>query len=147
MLDASKPAVNTFLSDYGSIIRETREYCNTLAVTSGTDITTYSASTTSLAVGVELSAAPVEVIMLSGTAALTTITDGTNGMLKIINFRSATLSVVNDAIGTVGGVFRLNAFEDFDASVGDVLVFINVGGVAGISDGYWQESMRTVAVV
>lgn len=144
-LDATQPADGEFLSEVKAIIRETREAINVLESGMGAAATTtVSTDSTSLGVGSDLSESSIEVVFLSGTGAITTITAGVNGMIKIFVCDSSDLSFVHDGSGIVGGVLRLNSGTDLDITSGDVIAFVNVGGVTGGSHGYWREILRTL---
>ncbi len=145
-LDVTKPDSTTFLSEFSAYARETRIAVNALEPESGTATTVLDSDASTLAVGTELSESLVETITFTGASALTTITGGTEGMVKVFNCQENTLSFVLDDTGTTGGVLRLNAFEDLEANVGDVIAFINVGGDGAAQYGYWLELYRTLKV-
>ncbi len=143
-LDATKPDSTTFLSEFSGYARETREAVNALEVESGATRTELNVNVSTLAIGTELSVVTIEIITMEGNSALATITGGTTGMVKIFNCQSGTMSFVHDESGEIGGVLRLNAFEDLTTNIGDVIAFINVGGDGASNDGYWQELYRTL---
>lgn len=146
-LDATKPDSTTFLSEFSGYHRETREYVNNITATSGTDVTTLSSDSTTLAVGTELSAAQVETVIFSGSANLTTITGGSAGQRKLFICQADTLDFIHNASGTTGGVIRLNDFSSLDAKTGDVIEFTNIGGDGGVNYGYWVETFRNIKAV
>lgn len=149
-VDATLPSDQSFVADWPTYIRETRTELNSLIATLGVAaVTNAVCDSTNLEIGAtaDLSAASIEVVFLTGTGALTTITKGVEGMIKIFVCQSADNSFVYDADGIVGGVLRLNSFESLDVAVGDVIAFVNVYGDGDNNYGYWHEINRTIKAV
>ena len=145
-LDATKPDSTTFLSEFSELARETRAALNAIEAETGVANTTLTFAGVQLNVGVDLSEALQEVVMLSGTGALTTMINGIEGMSKKFVCITENLSFIYNAAATVGGVLRLNSFDDLTASAGDSIEFVNIGGDALGNDGYWLETNRTLSV-
>ena len=149
-LDASKPADTDLVSSLGATHRETRAEVNALTASllsawTQTDVSV-GVGETELEVGVELTDVPIEVVDITAGAAETidTISEGTDGHLKIFRFGDGNVSF-DDGGGNID-LNQLPAGGTFTGSAGDVLILANVDGVPTVSDGTWKEIHRFLAV-
>ena len=151
-LDATKPTDQALVSELPGYIRTLAAAINALSIsgTVGASSVEVSAGATSLTIGTELSDASIEVVVLSGAgpATLSTITDGTQGQIKIFIFQDANVKF-EDGNAKNSGKFYLNQLPisgDFEPAQDDVLVIVNIAGDGGSTYGYWKELYRTLSV-
>ncbi|MFH1952590.1 MAG: hypothetical protein ABIL06_13335 [Pseudomonadota bacterium] len=109
--------------------------------------TTYSmtAAQTSLTIGTELKASPIEVVFLGASAAesLNMINGSNDGHIKVIVASNANVTIVrNDAY------IKLNqptANPNFAMSTGDILALVNEDGNPDTpANGTWKELFRSI---
>jgi len=155
-IDTSVPVGTELISNLDNRDREERLEINSLwaAVaalgwTSGLVVSSIrskemSAGQTDLVVGTDVEDLPLELVMLTGAAAvdLENITGARSGSMKIFRFGDGNVTVKYDASKIV-----LNGSQDLEASLGDILWLFNSGGDpdAG-TDGVWYELMRYLNV-
>jgi hypothetical protein len=151
-LNASLPSDTTsFVSDLGSIGRETRAALNALETvvngisgSASVSEVALTAGQTVLIIGTDIGNVQLEVIYLSSdtTETLVNFTKGTNGQLKIIYFVDANVTI--EKLVTKFNLNSSGSFADFEGSAGDILALVNIDGDPTISEnGYWQEAWRT----
>jgi len=148
-LDATKPTDIEEISSHASYIREARAEINDFTSSIDFDQTdlTISAGVTSLAVGIDLSVAKLEVVNVDADAVvnIANITGGSAGQIKVFIAEDSNVMFTHNATGETSGVIRLNQpahVTEYNLSQGDVFVLCNVGG----SNGYWKELFRTLYV-
>lgn len=149
-LDATKPIDQVLNALWPLYIRENRVEINTIweAITAANATeTTYEMGVgeTLLEVGVDLADVILEVISLTGAAAvdLRQITEGSGGMLKIIRAGDGNVTVKHDVsyINLTGGV-------DLALATGNIIGLINIGGDPNTStNGVWYEVFRNTGGV
>lgn len=151
-LNANEPTDQRMVNELPGYIRETRLSLNSV-VASGTLVATnlvVGAGATSLTVGSEVSAADIEILIVTGAglADLETILGGTEGQIKIFIFHDTNVDLV-DGNSKADGKFYLNhlpAASDFDPSIDDIIALVNIDGDGGSTYGYWKELFRTLTV-
>jgi len=146
-LDATKPTDVEEISSHAGYIREARSEINSFTSSIDFDQTdlTIGAGVTSLAVGIDLSAAMLEVVNVQADAVvnIANITGGGAGQVKIFIAEDDNVIFTHNATGETSGVIRLNQpahVTEYNLSQGDVFILCNVGG----SNGYWRELIRTL---
>ena len=147
----NKPTDQELVAELPSYIREDRVAINAVsgAGNVGTTDLTVAAGTTSLVVGTDLGVYGLEIVKITGGAAVTllTITGGTEGQAKIFIFQDALITLTDGA--KADGKFYLNqlpALSNFSPQQDDVLVLANIGGDGASVHGYWKELYRTISV-
>lgn len=150
-LDVNKPEDEVFVSELASYIREDRVAINTLSGSGnvGTTELVVAAGQTTLVVGTDVGLYGVEFVKITAAAVvnLTKITGGSEGQIKIFSFQDNNISIV-DGVASVGNFYlnQLPALSSFDASLNDIIAFVNIGGDGASVYGYWKELYRTLAV-
>lgn len=149
-LDASKPADTDLVSSLGAVHRETRAEVNALIVSllaawTQTDVSV-GVGITELEVGVDLTDVPLEVVDITAGAAETidTISEGTDGHIKIFRFAGGNVSL-DDGGGNID-LNQLPTGGTFTGAAGDILILCNVDGIPGAADGDWKEIHRFLKI-
>ena len=149
----NEPTDQTLVSELPSYIRETRAAVNDIEgfeSTVGFTEINVPLGETSLVVGDELGDYGYESIRMTavGPAVLETITNGTDGQVKVIVFQDTDIDLL-DSDAQSGGTFYLEQLpsgQELNPQIGDVIALMNIGGSPGIDDGYWKELYRTISV-
>ena len=151
-LDATKPEDTVQVSEIPGYIREGRVEMNSISGITGS----FGAGSIALAaqvtaaVGTEFSLDSLEVCIMTsvGLSALTSLTDGIEGQIKILLFGDL-LVRLTDSITQLNGTFDLNeapAGGDYTPAVGDIIWMVNVDGDGAGNNGYWKEINRITNV-
>ena len=151
-LNVNEPSDQTLVSEIAGFIRENREAINAISGSGNVGNTELEvpAGSTSLTVGTDLGTYGLEIVIISGAAAVTlaAILGGTNGQVKILIFQDNNITLTDGAKNN--GRFYLNhlpALTNWNPQQDDILAIANVGGDGGASDhGYWKELYRTISV-
>ena len=151
-LDTTRPSDQVLIASLASYIREDRAAINSISGSGNVGVTEIEVGigVTDLTVGIDLGTYGLEVVIISGAAAVTldSILGGTQGQVKVLVFQDNNVDITD---GTkANGEFYLNhlpALSDFEGAQDDVLVLVNVGGDGGATThGYWKELYRTISV-
>ena len=153
MLDATKPTDVELISALPLYIRENRTSINSLLAGSSGDVgttdLTIAGGATSLTIGTDLGNFGLDVVTLSGAAAvnISTIYGGTQGQMKVLIFQDNNVSIV-DGLAAGGAIYlnQLPALSTFAAQENDVLTLVNIGGNGSTIHGYWKEVSRQIAL-
>lgn len=150
-LDANKPLDQVLVSSIAAYIRENRVAINAISGTGNVGVTdlTVAAGSTSLVVGTDIGVYGLELVIITGAAAivLTAMTGGTEGQIKVFIFQDANIDLT-DGVKADGKFYldHLPALSDFSPQQDDVLALANVGGDGATVHGYWKELFRTISV-
>ena len=148
-LDATKPEDSALVSALPGWIRTLAAAINTnennISAGSALAVTelNLSGGTTAMAVGVDLSAAMIEMVLLtaSGGCVLEEITGGTQGQVKMFRLGDANVEFEKD--DTKIGLNQVGAGTVYGGTTGDIIAFVNVGGdPSGPTNGVWWELFR-----
>ncbi len=149
-LNATLPADSDMVSVLPSKDREERLAINALQALvvagSGPVFTTLNcAAQSTLTVGVDISAAFIEIISITsiGASAIDEIAGGSEGQIKIFWIQDADVTFAYQAAKLIlNQPVHITPY----GSLGDIICFFNVGGdPTTLTDGYWQEMFRTPA--
>ena len=150
-LDASKPTDQVTVAELPTYIREDRAAINAVSGAGNVGVTNLivAAGTTSLVVGTDLGVYGLEIVIITGAAAivLATIIGGTEGQIKIFIFQDANIDMIDGV--KADGKFYLNqlpALSNYTPQQDDVLAISNVGGDGASVHGYWKELFRTASI-
>ena len=153
-LDSNQPVDSTEVGELPGYIREDRTEINSLLTSSNLTVTELevAAGATSISVaetGGDLGEVGIEIVLISGAAAVTisTIIGGTEGQIKIFIFQDGNVSFT-DGSKSLGRMYlnQLPASSNFDAAQDDVLVLVNIDGDGSSNYGYWKELHRQVSI-
>jgi hypothetical protein len=151
-LDATKPTDQSLVSELAGYIREARAAMNVLtALVSDFSATELSLSvgTTSLVIGTDLADVGFEIIFIDsvGASAISTITGGTAGQVKLFIFQDNVIDFV-DGTKSAGHLYlnHLPALTNFAAAQDDIIMLVNIGGDGSTDNGYWKEVLRTISL-
>ncbi len=142
-VDATKPTNTDLSSVYAAYLRETREQLNVALANSA--LVTKSAVTvngqTILISGTDVTAVGIEIVFITaiGSETLNNVTNATDGDIKIFWLVAGSCTFADDDTK-----FSNNGDADFVGATGDVIAYVNNGGDAAGTDGYWHELFRTV---
>jgi len=152
-LPANEPTDQTLVSELPAYIRENRAAINNmegLENTVGYSDVNVQPGTTILTVGTELGDYGYESITMTGlgVSELEAFADGSPGQVKVITFQDADVELV-DSDSKINGTFYLDQVpsgQKFEPQVDDTIALMNVGGLPGVTHGYWKELYRTLSV-
>jgi len=144
-IDATLPLGTDLVSALDTYIREDREQINdlwTAVVAANCTETTHEmgAGEFALAIGTDLEDVIIELVNLTAAVAvdLMQITNGSAGMIKVIRFGDADVTVKHNA-----SYIDLANDTDITTAAGDILVLVNKGGDPDTSvNGVWYEVAR-----
>ena len=150
-LDVNKPTDQAFVAELSAYIRENRVAINAISGVGNVGVTdlTVAAGVVSLVVGTDLGLYGLELVIITGAAAITlaTITGGTEGQIKIFIFQDANIDMTDGV--KADGKFYLNqlpVLSDYTPQQDDILAIANIGGDGASVHGYWKELFRTGSI-
>lgn len=150
-MDATKPTDQELLSAHAAYIREARAAVNALSAGSGVGTTALNIAlgTVTLVVGTDLGRFGFELVVLTADVAvnIATITGGVEGQVKVFVAQDNNVSFV-DGLAVNGKLYlnHLPVLSSFAMQSGDILAITNIGGDGSITQGYWKELFRTIAL-
>lgn len=151
-LNVNQPTDQALVSSLPEYIRESRVAINLLesGVTDVVNTTlSLTAGATSLTVGIDLSSALVETVLISALGACTifNIIGGTEGQIKIFIFQDNDITLT-DGLKSDGALYlnQLPALSNFSAQQDDIIALLNIDGDGSSTYGYWKELWRQISV-
>ena len=149
-LNINEPSDQRTVSELPGYIRAIHQALNALELTSNITVTDLYVSTgvTALVIGVELSTAVIEVILIDSLSSdLVQIRGGTEGQVKIFIFQGNNISFT-DGVKSDGRLYlnQLPVGSIFNAQQDDVIALVNIGGDGSAEYGYWKEVWRQLSV-
>lgn len=151
-LDTTKPEDTVLVSALAAYIRANRLAINTneTSIAAGSalvyTILNVAGGATAMDIDDDLSAAMLEMVLLTGTGAadIAEITGGTAGQVKIFILGDANVRFERDL--TKIALNQSEAETYYGGTTHDVIAFVNIGGNPGVDNGIWWELFRTPRV-